>query len=101
MSGNPSRPEEVPAPSPSPLDGLVADLLEWIGEAPRPYAQVLDAWRTSCPRLTVWEDATERGLVEAVSVNGRSIVRATPAGLALLEEKRPPTHRPRAWREAD
>jgi D-3-phosphoglycerate dehydrogenase len=45
------------------VDSLVLDLLEWIGPAPRPYDEVLDAWRTSCPRLPVWEEATERGFV--------------------------------------
>ena len=45
------------------VDALVLDLLEWIGAAPRPYDEVLDAWRTSCPRLPVWEEANERGFV--------------------------------------
>src|SRR5262249_44982149 len=43
------------------LDPLVLDLVEWVAKEPRPYAQVLEAWRTSCPRLTVWEDASDRG----------------------------------------
>jgi len=47
-----------------PVDALVLDLLEWIAGGPRPYAEVLDIWRTSCPRLPVWEDANARGLVE-------------------------------------
>ena len=46
------------------LDSLILDLLEWIGSQPKPYAEVMDAWRTSCPRLTVWEDANERGFLE-------------------------------------
>jgi hypothetical protein len=46
------------------LDSLILDLLEWIGDEPKPYADLMDAWRTSCPRLTVWEDANERGYVE-------------------------------------
>lgn len=46
----------------STVEPLVADLLEWIGDA-RPYAEVMEAWRTSCPRLPVWEEATTRGLV--------------------------------------
>ena len=41
------------------VDALVLDLLEWIGPAPRPYDEVLDAWRTSCPRLPVWEEAND------------------------------------------
>jgi hypothetical protein len=46
------------------LDDLVLDLLEWLGTSPRPYSEVLDAWRTSCPRLPVWEDANDRGFIE-------------------------------------
>jgi hypothetical protein len=42
---------------------LILDLLEWVAAEPRPYAAVMEAWRTSCPRLTVWEDALEQGLV--------------------------------------
>ena len=48
---------------PTSLDPLVLDLVEWVARAPRPLADVLDAWRTSCPRLTVWEDAVDRGYV--------------------------------------
>ena len=40
-------------------ESLVFDLVEWVAKEPRTYAKMLDAWRTSCPRLTVWEDAIE------------------------------------------
>jgi hypothetical protein len=43
---------------------LMLDLVGFVADHPRPYAEVLDAWRTSCPRLTVWEDAVEARLVE-------------------------------------
>jgi len=46
------------------VDNLILDLLEWLGPDQRPYSEVLDAWRTSCPRLPVWEDANDRGYVE-------------------------------------
>jgi hypothetical protein len=42
---------------------LVFDLLEWLAREPRPYAEVMDVWRTSCPRLTIWEDAVDLGYV--------------------------------------
>jgi hypothetical protein len=45
------------SPASDSVDTLVLDLLEWVGPSPRPYAEVLEAWRTSCPRLPVWEDA--------------------------------------------
>lgn len=53
-----------------PVDALIVDLLEWIGPAPRPCADVLEAWRTSCPRLPVWEEANARGYVDRVTVPG-------------------------------
>ena len=67
-------------------EALVLDLVEWVAKAPRPYADVLDAWRTSCPRLTVWEDAVERGLVERTEYANGPLVAATPRGRALLRE---------------
>jgi hypothetical protein len=71
------------------VENLILDLIEWVGRRERTYQETMDAWRTSCPKLPVWEDANDRGLVELVAANGRSVVRVTPVGLALLEEKRP------------
>jgi len=66
-------------------DALVLDLVEWVAARPRPYADVMDAWRTSCPRLTIWEDAVELGYVANRHRNdGRTMVYVTPAGRALL-----------------
>ncbi len=56
--------ERALAVAPDALESLILDLLEWIGPFARPYDEVLDAWRTSCPRFPVWEDARERGLVD-------------------------------------
>jgi hypothetical protein len=70
---------------PDKLDPLIRDLVEWVAKEPRPYTEVLEAWRTSCPRLTVWEDACDRGYVERRSVDGKGVlVIATEAGRALL-----------------
>ena len=70
------------------LDPLVLDFVEWIAKEPRAYADVLDAWRTSCPRLTVWEDAIDRGLVTRKPVPGeqRTRVEVTKAGERFLRE---------------
>jgi hypothetical protein len=46
-----------------PVDSLVLDLLKWMRGEPRPYVEVIAAWRTSCPRLPVWEEATDRGAI--------------------------------------
>jgi len=45
----------------------------------------MDAWRTSCPRLTVWEDALERCLLAR---KGESVV-VTSAGWAFLQKRAP------------
>jgi hypothetical protein len=70
---------------------LILDFLEWLAATPRPYAEVMDFWRTSCPRLTVWEDAVDGGYV-ARRREGRleAVVEVTPLGHALLKETRRP-----------
>lgn len=74
---------------PNPVDALVLDLLEWIGPKSRPYAEVIEAWRTSCPRLPVWEEANQRGLVERRRQPGReAAVALTAAGRQLLRLQR-------------
>ena len=45
------------------VEALILDLLEWIGAGSRPCSEVMDAWRTSCPRLPVWEEVAERGFI--------------------------------------
>jgi hypothetical protein len=67
-------------------DPLVLDLVEWIARAPRLYSEVIDAWRTSCPRLTIWEDAVDRGYVARESVAGGARVAITQEGRKLLRD---------------
>lgn len=72
-----------------PVDALIVDLLEWIGTEPRPVADVLEAWRTSCPRLPVWEEANARGYVDRVFVPGQGAhVVVTPHGAAHARRAR-------------
>jgi hypothetical protein len=71
------------------VEALILDLLEWVAKDERSYEEVMDAWRTSCPRLPVWEDANDRGLVTREQRKGRCVVRVTPSGCALLEQRRP------------
>ena len=70
------------------VEALILDLLEWVASGDRSYEEVMDAWRTSCPKLPVWEDANDRGLVTQEQVDGRTVVRITPAGLALLDQRK-------------
>ncbi|MEX0751054.1 MAG: hypothetical protein WD359_09630 [Dehalococcoidia bacterium] len=68
---------------------LVLDLIEWIAVGPRPYAEVMDAWRTSCPKLPVWEDAVDLGYVVLRRADGSGpVVDVTAAGRAFLRSER-------------
>jgi hypothetical protein len=71
------------------VESLILDLLEWVGARERTYEETIEAWRTSCPRLPVWEDANDRGLLRIVRVNGASFVRVTAGGYAMLRRQRP------------
>jgi hypothetical protein len=71
------------------LDPLIRDFLEWLALAPQPYAEVMEAWRTSCPRLTVFEDAMDRGFIVRAGANGAGrMIAITPAGRDFLTETR-------------
>ena len=71
---------------PQPGSPLVLDLVEWVAKAPRAYADVMEAWRTSCPRLTIWEDAVDAGYVvrERAGADGGVVVTVTERGRELL-----------------
>ena len=68
------------------VEALTLELLQWLAKRERSYEEVMDAWRTSCPRLPIWEEVNDRGLVIREEVNGRCIVRVTSLGLALLQQ---------------
>ena len=56
-----------------PAEMLLVQLLEWVAARPRGYADAMEAWRTSCPRLPVWEAAVERDLVRIDHAPGRAM----------------------------
>jgi hypothetical protein len=84
MSPTKASPDPVSDPV---KEALIFDLLEWLANGDRTYEDVMDAWRTSCPKLTIWEDASDRGLVAFEQVNGSRFVRPSPAGLALIDQR--------------
>ena len=72
-----------------PVQALILDLLEWIAARPRSYTDVMDAWRTSCPRLPVWEEATDRRFVELRAGDGGALVVCVTAdGREFLDRHR-------------
>jgi len=86
----------VLASSAASVDGLMRQFLQWIDRQPRSYEEVMAAWRTSCPRLSVWEDAVDAGwvCVEARATMQKAIVKLTERGAAVagidrVQELRP------------
>ena len=53
------------------------ELLTWVTARPRSYEDVVEAWKSNCPRYAVWDDAATAGLVTA-----------GPDGIALTESGR-------------
>jgi len=70
------------------VDNLIVDLLLWLATGEKTYEQVIEAWRTSCPKLPVWEDANDRGFVEISVERGTEhrVVRITAAGQEFLTQ---------------
>jgi hypothetical protein len=60
------------------ISALTLQLLEWIDQRERSYAETMEAWHSHCPRLTIWEDALADGLVQVR--NGRVALTAKGRG---------------------
>jgi len=85
------RPGHADAAMADILTPLTLDFLAWLAGGPRPYGEVMEAWRTSCPRLTVWEDALDRGLVARIRrAGGAPVIELTGRGRALLAARERP-----------
>ena len=74
---------------PDRVNLLTLEFLQWISSRSRTYADAMEAWRTTCPRSSVWEDALLGGLIqiENGSRMGESKVGLTPKGRAILDGK--------------
>jgi hypothetical protein len=66
---------------------ITLQFLAWVADRPRTYGEAMDAWRSTCPQLSVWEDAIIAGLVQIESGNGRAVT-LTPRGRAVLEAEK-------------
>jgi hypothetical protein len=69
--------------APPSVGAPTLQLLAWISERPRTYADVMETWRSTCPRLSVWEDATIDGLARLDGPGAAQVV-LTPLGEAIL-----------------
>jgi hypothetical protein len=81
-------------------DALVLDFVEWIAAGPRRYSEVMEVWKTSCPRLTIWEDAIDRGLVQRCRIDDGLSIETTEAGRDLLARTRPRVQHRHAGQDA-
>jgi hypothetical protein len=71
------------------VSALTLQLLSWVASRPRTYSEAMDAWRSTCPRHSVWEDAMIDRLIEVDMSGGamdQSAVRLTAAGKAVLDQ---------------
>jgi hypothetical protein len=66
---------------------IMIQFLAWVADRPRTYAQTMEAWRSTCPRLSVWEDAIIDGLV-CIENDANRAVSLTPRGRAVLAKAR-------------
>jgi D-3-phosphoglycerate dehydrogenase len=65
------------------VEALIVDLLDWVAQRERTYEEVMEAWRTSCPKLPVWEDANDRGFLKLE----QGMVTITAPGRAFLQDR--------------
>lgn len=90
MSGKIQRLNAIAGPNMNtPLDGLMLQFLRWVCEGKRTRADAMAAWRSTCPRMSVWEDALADGLIElgeAGSPATEMLVRLTPRGNAFIRD---------------
>ena len=72
---------------PEPVSLLLREFLTWVSSRRRTYAEAMEAWRSHCPRHTVWEDAFIDGLVQIEGGGSvqQSEVTLTPRGRAVLD----------------
>jgi hypothetical protein len=62
------------------------EFLRWVAARRRSYADAMEAWRTSCPRFSVWEDASIAGYITLQQHADEVIVSLTPEGMAVVDD---------------
>ena len=74
-----------------PVTQLMQEFLIWVASRPRTYADAMEAWQSTCPRHTIWEDAVIDGFIQVKS-NGtphESEVTLTARGWAIIQSVQP------------
>jgi hypothetical protein len=77
---------------PDPSHALTLQFLAWVADGPRSYAEAMEAWRSTCPRLSIWEDAILDRLIafDGGATRNQSRVVLTPKGRAMLVASKVP-----------
>ena len=73
-----------------PASLIMQQFLAWVADRPRTYAETMEAWRSTCPRLSVWEDAVIDGFVRLENGGSRA-VKLTNRGRAVVGSVRAPS----------
>jgi hypothetical protein len=71
------------------MTDLTLEFLTWVARRPRNYAEAMEAWRSNCPRQSVWEDALLDGLIQVdnSASMSESSVTLTSRGAAALNSR--------------
>ena len=62
----------------------MVEFLTWIAAKQRTYSEAMEAWRTSCPRFSTWEDASIGGYVVLEQVADELVVSLTTLGKSIV-----------------
>jgi len=76
-------------PMAAPIEALILQFLAWVDSQRPTYTEVLDAWQSSCPRLSVWEDVQIAGFVMFDGTRARHVL-LTEAGRTHLRSAAAP-----------
>jgi hypothetical protein len=74
---------------PKPATLLTLEFLTWVASRPRTHAEAMEAWASTCPRNSVWDDALIDSLIQVESADtmSHSKMILTPRGRAVLGGK--------------
>jgi len=73
-----------------PISALMFEFLSWVSSRSRSYDEAMEAWQSSCPRQTIWEDAIIEGFIEVGGTADSSKVSLTRLGKELPDAHRTP-----------
>jgi hypothetical protein len=72
------------------LNSSMLEFLTWVANRRRTYDEAAEAWRSTCPRHTVWEDAFIEGYVRLETPStGICELTLTPEGRIALNRAAP------------